>query len=52
MRKILVGLGIAVAIVTGSAATAQAESEGPGCVHYKDRPCDMSWTEETEARPT
>jgi hypothetical protein len=41
VRKILISVGITVAIVTGSAATAQAQE----CKHYKeDGTCDMSWT--------
>jgi hypothetical protein len=41
VRKILISVGITVAIVTGSTATAQAQE----CKHYKkDGTCDMSWT--------
>ncbi|MFI7453006.1 hypothetical protein ACIBQX_36355 [Nonomuraea sp. NPDC049714] len=52
MRKILISLGITVAVATGATATAEAENWDLACKNYKmDGLCDMSWTEETMGKP-
>ncbi|MEU7748174.1 hypothetical protein [Nonomuraea sp. NPDC049158] len=53
MRKILISLGIAVAIVSGSIAAAQADDMDPDCIGvYENGICDMSWTDVVRVNPT
>lgn len=53
MRKILISLGIAMAIVTGTIATAQADDMDPDCKGvYENGVCDMSWTDVISVNPT
>ncbi|MEV0350745.1 hypothetical protein AB0H88_33600 [Nonomuraea sp. NPDC050680] len=53
MRKILISLGIAVAIVSGSIAAAQADDMDPDCIGvYENGICDMSWTDVGSVNPT